>query len=82
MRFTAIPALALAADQLQFAFELVRHGARSPFKPEYEDYFTVEPGMLTPSGMRQRYLLGRNTRKRYERLGLLSNEPVYGEIQV
>lgn len=44
--------------KLQYAFEVVRHGARAPFAPD--PLFTVsKTQMLTPQGMRQRFLLGR-----------------------
>ena len=50
-------------DKLHFAYELTRHGARAP--TDSNDGYTVGPGMLTPQGMRQRYLLGAYNRKRY-----------------
>ena len=49
-------------DVLHFAYELTRHGARSPTESEA---YTVGPNMLTPEGMRQRFLLGTLNRKRY-----------------
>ena len=52
-------------EQLIFAFELVRHGARTPLMDLELDKFKVEEGMLTAEGMRQRYLLGRYSRHRY-----------------
>ena len=52
-------------EQLIFAFELVRHGARAPLEERSLDKFPVAMGDLTPEGMRQRYLLGRYSRKRY-----------------
>ena len=39
-------------EQLVFAFELVRHGARAPIEDRDIDMFTVGEGMLTPEGMR------------------------------
>ena len=39
-------------EQLLFAFELVRHGARAPFDDRMADKFTVGEGELTPEGMR------------------------------
>ena len=51
------------SDKLHFVFELTRHGARAP--TDSNDGYTVGPGMLTPQGMRQRYLLGQYNRKRY-----------------
>ena len=44
------------SDKLHFVFELTRHGARAP--TSMHDGYSVEEGMLTPQGMRQRYLLG------------------------
>ena len=52
-------------EQVVFAFELVRHGARAPIEDRELDKFSVAEGMLTPEGMRQRYLLGRYSRQRY-----------------
>lgn len=67
--------------ELAFVFELVRHGARAPIEDRALDLFGVEEGFLTPSGMRQRYLLGRHSRERYAtRFGLISSELVPGEI--
>ena len=40
-----------------YVFELVRHGARAPLLSAND--FPVGAEMLTPQGMRQRYLLGR-----------------------
>ena len=50
-------------DKLHFVFELTRHGARAP--SDTSEGYSVEEGMLTPQGMRQRYLLGQYNRKRY-----------------
>ena len=50
-------------DKLHFVYELTRHGARAP--TDSNDGYTVGPGMLTPQGMRQRYLLGAYNKKRY-----------------
>jgi len=52
-------------EKIAFVFELVRHGARAPIEDRALDKFTVEEGLLTPQGMRQRYLLGRRNRQRY-----------------
>ena len=35
-----------------FVFEVVRHGARTPYNDIGLDEFTVSQGMLTPEGMR------------------------------
>ena len=70
-------------EQLIFAFELVRHGARAPFDDRVIDDFTVGKSMLTPEGMRQRYLLGKYSKQRYtETYKLLSEEYVPSEIFV
>ena len=45
-------------DEMLFVFEMVRHGARAPIQDFHLDDFKVAEGMLTASGMRQRYLLG------------------------
>ena len=50
-------------DKLHFAFELTRHGARAP--TDSNEGYIVGPGMLTASGMRQRYLLGAYNKKRF-----------------
>lgn len=64
-----------------FAFELVRHGARAPIENRDLDEFPVGIGLLTPEGMRQRYLLGRRNRDRYiEQFGLLSDTYEESEI--
>ena len=52
-------------EQLSFVFEVVRHGARPPCERNETQFFPKSPGMLTPEGMRQRYLLGRYNRERY-----------------
>jgi len=60
-------------------FELTRHGARAP--TSVRDGYSVEEGMLTPQGMRQRYLLGQYNRKRYmEDYHLLDEEMGTEEI--
>ena len=51
----------------------MRHGARAPIEDRDLDKFPVGEGLLTPEGMRQRYLLGRRNRQRYtETYNLLS----------
>jgi len=60
---------------------MVRHGARAPLMQEYTTNFTVTTGMLTPQGMRQRYLLGRYARERYtEKYKLLDSDYNEGQI--
>ena len=44
------------------------------------ELFSVALGMLTPSGMRQRYLKGRYNRARFAEL--LSDEYIPGEIYI
>jgi len=39
-------------------FEVVRHGARAPFIDDTHRFKVAYTEMLTPQGMRQRYLLG------------------------
>ena len=59
-----------------YVFELVRHGARAPM--ESAKGFSVNKGMLTPMGMRQRYLLGRYNYDQYkQKLGL---EKIYNSF--
>lgn len=75
---------------LAYAFNFNRHGARAPridnvgidvsiFADDMV-LFPVEFEMLTPSGMRQRYLKGRYNRKRYS--SLLSSQYIPGELYV
>ena len=44
-------------DEIHFVYELNRHGARAP--TDGNEGFTVSAGILTPQGMRQRFLLGK-----------------------
>lgn len=59
--------------QLEYVFELVRHGARAQQKNDTK--FTIVPSeMLTPQGMRQRFLLGRMNYVKYAKpLGVENN---------
>jgi hypothetical protein len=66
-----------------YVFEIVRHGARSPSMQD-DKFKDIVPGrsLLTPQGMRQRYLLGKYTQVTYgESLGstdlLLKGEGLY-----
>ena len=79
MKSLLLPSLAAASDQISFAFEVVRHGARTPLMESECSGFTVARYNLTPEGMRQRYLLGRNTRQKYKGT-LLSTTFVEGEV--
>ena len=65
-----------AEDKIAFVYELVRHGARAPVMVNTDPgKFDVPGSMLTRSGMRQRWLVGRYNRKRYiERQGLLDSD--------
>jgi len=73
--------LTQATQRLGFVYELVRHGARAPIIPEPEGAFNVGVGLLTETGMRQRYALGRFNRQRYiEREQLL--DEVYNPAQL
>jgi hypothetical protein len=46
-------------EEVQFVFQTVRHGARAPEALEGGREFPVPYKMVTPMGIRQRYLLGR-----------------------
>ena len=63
MTLPLVAAAIQADDKLHFVFELTRHGARAPSKTS--EGYTVEKGMLTPEGMRQRYLLGAYNMQKY-----------------
>ena len=78
----AAPEAKIDGDEtMSFVFELVRHGARAPIGTHDLDKFPVEKGLLTPEGMRQRYLLGRHNRKRYtEDYSFLSDKLVPDEV--
>ena len=52
--------------QPAYVFELVRHGARAPLMSASD--FPVDAQMLTPQGMRQRYLLGRYNAEKYKNI--------------
>ena len=67
--------------KIGFAFELVRHGARSPIEDRDLEKFKVEEGILTAEGMRQRNLLGSFNRQRYtEEYQLLSPKYIPDEV--
>ena len=80
-------AITEASHQLEFAFLFSRHGARvfhfdadmSLFEDDLAQ-FNKGVEMLTPQGMRQRYLKGRYNRARFA--DLLSDEYVPGEVFV
>ena len=50
----------ISARKLVFVNELVRHGARAPINADLpqDKLFNVAPGELTPTGMREKYLVG------------------------
>ena len=62
-----IVAESVEAD-LVHVFEVVRHGARAPLVLSEGSDFPVQQEMLTPMGMRQRYLLGRYNWHRFGKL--------------
>ena len=65
-----------APSNTLYTFEVVRHGARAPLvKPEGHEWpFPANEEMLTPSGMRQRYLLGKYHRYKMDSpLGFSAN---------
>jgi hypothetical protein len=51
-------------EELLYVFEIVRHGARAPMLSGMKGFGVIN-GMLTPQGMRQRYLLGRYHYEKY-----------------
>lgn len=56
--------------EIKFVFEMLRHGARSPWGVGNKDILGKEwsgDGELTAIGMRQHYLLGHRLRKKYEK---------------
>ena len=62
-------AAAFCQEDLVLVINLARHGARAPnrifpFAKKEADNFK-RPGELTPLGMRQHYLIGREFNKRY-----------------
>lgn len=72
-----------AKDELILVFEISRHGARAPVDEKYSKDFEVGTGMLTPSGMRQHYLLGRYLRKKYvDEMKFISSHYNQDEIHV
>ena len=70
-------------EEIAFVFEVTRHGARAPFlkNKNYDaaTEFQLGPSMLTPSGMRQRMLLGRRNRKRYIESKSVPSEVHHGQ---
>ncbi|CAI2371333.1 unnamed protein product [Moneuplotes crassus] len=75
--------LTCANDELILVFDLSRHGARAPLVEQYSQDFDVNVGMLSASGMRQHYLIGRYLRKKYiEQMEFLSPQYKEDEIHV
>ena len=73
----------LPKSQLAFVFEIARHGAQAPQSSDlsYSADFSLEPGMLTAQGLRQRRLLGEYNMRRYSKqYGLTSVHPSDFEI--
>ena len=59
-------------SKIKLVWEINRHGARAPSsaiqgQPKILETFGVGKGMLTPQGMRQRYLLGRYNNLRFSK---------------
>ena len=82
--FTIIIILPIfALSKLAFVYEISRHGARSPLVPDRPEKFPASPpGMLTPSGMRQKYLRGRWNRWKYvEKERLLAEEWEQAQVE-
>ena len=65
-----------------FTFEINRHGARAPFwdDPRALDGFVEGPEELTAQGMRQRYLLGKYQKRKYEQI-IVQSTDVYRTLQ-
>ena len=78
--------LTLAIAQPTFFVAITRHGSRSPekFAPwDTNERWPEGPGMLTPEGLRQEYLLGVYLKQRYHNTyHLLSKDYVPGEIEI
>lgn len=55
----------IAQDNLGFVFAIGRHGARAPVGDDSLSAFGVPTGMLTPAGMRQRFMEGALEREKY-----------------
>ena len=51
-------------DSLEYVFEITRHGARAPLEKD-PHFKAVPPCQLSFIGMRQKYLLGRYDRQKY-----------------
>ena len=53
-------------NTLLYVYQIVRNGARTPTTPGYTTGFPEPRGMLTPMGMRQRYLLGKYNEHKFQ----------------
>ncbi|CAI2370993.1 unnamed protein product [Moneuplotes crassus] len=53
------------AARLELVVEMCRHGSRVPQRDTFGTKYSNGKGMLTPSGLRQHYLLGVEMRRRY-----------------
>ena len=88
--YTGQEATAWEMDKMAFVFHQTRHGARAIQSSADMSLFAddlaalpAEVGMLTPQGMRQRYLKGRSNRVRYSQTyQLLSPEFTPGQLYV
>jgi len=69
----------IVADELIFVVQFSRHGARYPRQPLFK--WNLDPMGLTPAGMRQQYILGRELRNRYiDHYKFL--DPIYNPKQI
>ncbi|CAI2370971.1 unnamed protein product [Moneuplotes crassus] len=63
--FILVSLISFIQSKLEFITEVCRHGARAPHGDTFGTVFENGPGMLTPSGFRQHYLIGDELRNRY-----------------
>ena len=63
IKFLLFIATVVYSLELKYVFEIVRHGARAPCMTDNNFPWTEQ--MLTPMGMRQRYLMGRHNFLKY-----------------
>ena len=73
--------IATTRAELKFIVEIYRHGARGSHTPYYDG--PSQNQQLTPTGMRQHYILGQKLRQEYiHEKGLLNETYNYTEIFV
>jgi hypothetical protein len=82
-----IPLLTLAASQeLISSFVLVSVGSSSPYHPlsanGWNDWDVKGPFELTGAGMREQYLLGKELKRRYNAINLLSDKELYYQVML